>query len=368
MPFSFLGKVSSLFQMSPPPNPIPSALSPQRKPISEWLEVKLFRVEPAVACTEFILNSLWHWESAGVLRHEGLTFEFIRHTDRATVYIKVDRLSYDNDPYSSSVKVFNSSGAGLAAESPDQDSDASLLKAKDWVQVLNRDERILFFRPSPAGTQTHSVLSLGTTTFSGAHPSVQAPNLIDVMQVVHAVSNARVEYGIWRANCWWLARSIRLCLELRWNRNPDSAAPNIAIVGFDTGMERITRDQVKIWGLYKVIDAKRVEIMNHTADMEAALQRADDAETVSRQNVAARLAAEAREREEREARIVEGEARIAAEKAHVAAEQARTAEREARVAAEQARMAAEQARIAVEEQLAKLEAQLRNASLHSSNA
>ncbi|KAF9506936.1 hypothetical protein BS47DRAFT_365815 [Hydnum rufescens UP504] len=116
MPFLFLGKLVSLFQMSQASGSLPSSLQPQRKPISDWCRSTLFEVEQITACSRFFLSKIWHWERDGGFRHEGLTFEFIRH-DRATVCIKVDRLSYDNDPYTSTVKAFNLSGADILAES-----------------------------------------------------------------------------------------------------------------------------------------------------------------------------------------------------------------------------------------------------------
>ncbi|KAF9518862.1 hypothetical protein BS47DRAFT_163120 [Hydnum rufescens UP504] len=222
------------------------------------LRSTLFEVEQITACSRFFLSKIWHWERDGGFRHEGLTFEFIRH-DRATVCIKVDRLSYDNDPYTSTVKAFNLSGADILAESRDQDSETSLLKAKDWMQILTRNECASFFHPSPPSNRPHlSMKSLGTTTFSNAERSDPPPTLIDVMLVVGAVSKAREEYHLWQANCWWLARSVRGCIERQWSQESDSRIPDITIAGFDARMERIARDQDKIWHHYKELDSRRV--------------------------------------------------------------------------------------------------------------
>ncbi|KAF9503916.1 hypothetical protein BS47DRAFT_1369179 [Hydnum rufescens UP504] len=111
-------------------------------------------------------------------------------------------------------------------------------------------------------------------------------------------------------------------------------------------MERIARDQDKIWHHYKELDSRRVEALNQKAIMEGALQRADDAQRVSRENIEARVVAEAQERAERGARI--------------AAEAKERVERGARIAAEDARVAAEARERAAEERAANLEAQLRN--------
>ncbi|KAF9506937.1 hypothetical protein BS47DRAFT_365930 [Hydnum rufescens UP504] len=101
------------------------------------------------------------------------------------------------------------------------------------------------------------------------------------MLVVGAVSKAREEYHLWQANCWWLARSIRGCIERQWSQESDSPIPDITIAGFDARMERIARDQDKIRHHYKELDSRRKAIM------EGPLQRADDAERVSRENIEA---------------------------------------------------------------------------------
>ncbi|KAF9518760.1 hypothetical protein BS47DRAFT_1337887 [Hydnum rufescens UP504] len=50
--------------------------------------------------------------------------------------------------------------------------------------------------------------SLGTTTFSGAQRSIPPPNLMDVMFLALAVSNAREEYSIWLAGGLLVARPL----------------------------------------------------------------------------------------------------------------------------------------------------------------
>ncbi|KAF9507927.1 hypothetical protein BS47DRAFT_1350986 [Hydnum rufescens UP504] len=205
------------------------------------------------------------------------------------------------------------------------------------MQILTRNECASFFHPSPPSTRPHlSMKSLGTTTFSNAERSDPPPTLIDVMLVVGAVSKAREEYH---------------CQE------SDSPIPDITIAGFDARMERIAWDQDKIRHHYKELDSRWVEALNQKAIMEGALQRADDAERVSRENKEARVVAEARNAQER----AERGARIAAEDARMAAEAKERAERGARIAAEARERAAE-------ERAANLEAQLRNLGLSTTNA
>jgi len=133
-------------------------------------------------------------------------------------------------------------------------------------------------------------------------------------------------------------------------------------------MERIAWDQDKIRHHYKELDSRRVEALNQKAIMEGALQRADDAERVSRENKEARVVAEAQERAERGARIAAEDARIAAEAKECAERGARIAAEDARIAAEDARIAAEARERAAEERAANLEAQLRNLGLSTTNA
>ncbi|KAF9515350.1 hypothetical protein BS47DRAFT_1342062 [Hydnum rufescens UP504] len=341
MPVPFLGKVASIFHSSEPQLSLPGSLCPHRKSVNDWCNGVLIAVEETASCSEFHLSKLWHWERSGLFRHEGLTFEFARN-DSARVYIKVDRCSYDNDPYTSSVSLLNISGGATRTESLDQDSDNSLLRAKDWVHVLSREELAIYFRSSPANTRFKDVIkSLGTIDFTRGKSTVPPPpNLMDVMLVVKAVSRVRKEYRIWQANCWWLARSIRAFIESKWSRKADSPLPNITIARFDTGAERIIKDQPTIWGLYQQADAQRIEVMNRKSYIEDALRRAGDAERESREEREARLQAEVRVHE------VEAKAR---------------AEREARIAAEEMARAAEEARGVAEDRIAKLEAQLRDA-------
>ena len=257
---------------------LPGSLKPVRKPVGDWLHSLLIFPAKCDACSEFELRRIWHWERVGKFRHEGLTFQFCRRgelagrtRDENTVFIKVDRCSYDGDPYNivQASDDFSSSSltltTGPKSLSANQDSHESKQNAKDWLYVLDKNEAEKYFHPSPPRQKfplvmfgATEIMSLGTTTF----PPNSSPDLVDVVMAVAAVSTTRRDYGAWEANCWWLARSIRMFIETEWGVRPDHEAPDKQIPGtmLDWKPYPGNEDQVKIKHNYMTYCGMRVSV------------------------------------------------------------------------------------------------------------
>ncbi|KAF9513237.1 hypothetical protein BS47DRAFT_1344464 [Hydnum rufescens UP504] len=323
----FFAKVLSLFKMS----------SLGERPVNAWYEqfVTLSREDHA-RFAAFHLLSIFHWE----------------HRDPdSIIYLRVDRMSIDNDPWTCDDYQASSKALALYSKpSENQNTVESLNKAIDWCRPLDARGTFRYFTdpksdpPSP----TSSARSLGTTYFQNADTQ---PNILDVIIAVYAVSKLRPNYNAWEANCWWLARSIRRFIQTEWHGEPDGPIPPGVFV--DRRRQQLLRDQSGIREIYKELNEALVKNVNLCLAHERAKEEAERAD-----KEAERANKEA-ERANKEAERADKEAERANEEAEGGRGEAEGRRREA-----EGRRIAEDRAHAAETRLAELEAQLRLQTLH----
>lgn len=260
-------KVLSFFKVSdpmPPRDSIPSLLVPgelAKKPLHIWYtELVNLTNDESARYTAFKLTTIFHWERSGKFNHEGLTFVFERDP-RSIVYLRVDRMSFENDPWQdskdSSHALIKSLGIS-PKEAGDQDGGERNGRAADWCQPLDDDAVKKYFIPSKPSSpaKNSTVRSLGMTHF---RTSDIRPSLVDVVLAAYAVSRRRPDYHFWAANCWWLARSIRLFIRTQWGGEDDGEIPRGILA--DMRDEELVKDQDGIRLAYEEFDTIRASFL-----------------------------------------------------------------------------------------------------------
>ena len=256
----------------PPRDSIPALLKTgdlAKRPLYIWYaELVNLTNDQSARYTAFKLVTIFHWErSDNKFKHEGLTLAFERDP-RTVVYLRIDRMSFDNDPWHGSKD--SSSGGPTSGpksfgstpeEAEDQEDGERKGRAADWCQPLEKDGIKKYFIASTttSSTKNSSLQSLGMTHFRNVDTR---PNLIDVILAAYAVSMCRQDYHLWSANCWWLARSIRLFVRTEWGGEDDRDIPQGFLV--DMRDQDLVKDQRQISLTYKEFNDKRVRISSFT--------------------------------------------------------------------------------------------------------
>ncbi|KAF9503670.1 hypothetical protein BS47DRAFT_1356004, partial [Hydnum rufescens UP504] len=120
--------------------------------------------------TAFKLATIFHWERFDKFKHEGLTLVFERDP-RSVVYLRIDRMSFENDPWhaskGSSTSLVPKSFGGSPQAAKDQQGAEREGRAADWCQPLDGDAIKKYFIASKPGSsgKNSSLRSLGTTHF-----------------------------------------------------------------------------------------------------------------------------------------------------------------------------------------------------------
>ncbi|KAF9513929.1 hypothetical protein BS47DRAFT_1343596, partial [Hydnum rufescens UP504] len=105
---SFFSKLLSFLKMSdpsPPRDSIPPFLVPgnlAKRPLGVWYtQLVNLTHDESPPYTAFKLATIFHWERFEKFKHEGLTLVFERDP-RSVVYLRIDRMSFENDPWHAS--------------------------------------------------------------------------------------------------------------------------------------------------------------------------------------------------------------------------------------------------------------------------
>ncbi|KAF9508189.1 hypothetical protein BS47DRAFT_1397969 [Hydnum rufescens UP504] len=253
---------------SSPHNSIPPFLLPgnlAKRPLGVWYTqlVNLMHDE-SPPYTAFKLATIFNWE---------------------LVYLRINRMSFENDPWhaskGSSDSLVPKSFGGSPQAAKDQQGAERKGRAADWCQPLDGDTiKKYFIASKPGSSGKNSLLqSLSVTHFRVLD---SRPNVVDVILAAYAVSTQRWKYHLWTANCWWLARSIRLFIQMQWGGEDDGEMPEGLLV--DMRERDLVADQPKILVIYGKFNTIRERNLNlHTAELcaqaaEEAQQAAEEAQ------------------------------------------------------------------------------------------
>ncbi|KAF9513937.1 hypothetical protein BS47DRAFT_1382183 [Hydnum rufescens UP504] len=167
--------------------------------------------------TAFKLATIFHWERFEKFKHEGLTLVFERDP-RSVVYLRIDRMSFENDPWhaakGSSDSLVPKSFGGSPQAAKDQQGAEREGRAADWCQPLDGDAIKKYFIASKPGSsgKNSSLRSLGVTHFRAVD---SRPNVVDVI-LARMRYRRRDGISLVDCDCWWLARSIWLFIRTQW--------------------------------------------------------------------------------------------------------------------------------------------------------
>ncbi|KAF9515159.1 hypothetical protein BS47DRAFT_1342321, partial [Hydnum rufescens UP504] len=173
----FFSKLLSFLKMSdpsPPRDSIPPFLLPgnlAKRPLGVWYtQLVNLTHDESPPYTAFKLATIFHWERFEKFKHEGLTLVFERDP-RFVVYLRIDRMSFENDPWhaskGSSASLVPKSFGGSPQAAKDQEGVEREGRAADWCQPLDGDvikKHFIASKPGSSGKNS-SLRSLGVTHF-----------------------------------------------------------------------------------------------------------------------------------------------------------------------------------------------------------
>ncbi|KAF9504713.1 hypothetical protein BS47DRAFT_1386191 [Hydnum rufescens UP504] len=147
----FFSKLLSFLKMSdpsPPRDSIPPFLLPgnlAKRPLGVWYtQLVNLTHDESPPYTAFKLATIFHWERFEKFKHEGLTLVFERDP-RFVVYLRIDRMSFENDPWhaskGSSASLVPKSFGGSPQAAKDQEGVEREGRAADWCQPLDVGSR-----------------------------------------------------------------------------------------------------------------------------------------------------------------------------------------------------------------------------------